>query len=159
VTTLRRIVRAPYLVLRLTRFIDIYIVSCSILAFLIIYAGGNVPAVDAFFFGCSGNTESGLNTVDVKALHTYQQLVIYFFPIVTNLGFINIAVVVVRLYWFEKTLKKHGNIIDMTSCPEFDVSCSAMDAEEQILPGVHKNLRIAYDFRRQRASIESGCAT
>lgn len=110
-TTLRRIVRAPRLALCLTRLTDVYIVACSVLAFLIIYAGGNVPAVDAFFFGCSGNTESGLNTIDVKALKTYQQLVIYFFPIVTNLGFVNIAVVVVRLYWFEKTLRKHGEHI------------------------------------------------
>lgn len=47
-------------------------------------------------------------SVDVKALKTYQQLAIYFFPIVTNLGFINIGVVVVRLYWFEKRLRKYG---------------------------------------------------
>lgn len=47
-------------------------------------------------------------SVDVKELKTYQQLVIYFFPIITNLGFINIAVVVVRLYWFEKRLRKYG---------------------------------------------------
>ena len=44
----------------------------------------------------------------MKALKTYQQLVIYFFPIITNLGFINIVVVVVRLYWFNKRLKHIG---------------------------------------------------
>ncbi|KAA8645249.1 hypothetical protein EYZ11_011350 [Aspergillus tanneri] len=43
--------------------------------------------------------------VDVKDLKTYQQLYIYLIPIISNLGFINILVVVVRLYWFEKRLK------------------------------------------------------
>lgn len=85
-----------------------YIIGCSLLAFIIIYPYGNVNAIDAYFFGASGSTESGLNTVDVKALKTYQQLVIYFFPIITNLMFVNIIVVVVRLHWFEKRLKRIG---------------------------------------------------
>ena len=46
--------------------------------------------------------------VDVKDLSTAQQFVIYIFPIITNLGFINIAVVVVRLVWDEKRLKQLG---------------------------------------------------
>ena len=46
--------------------------------------------------------------MDVNDLKTYQQLFIYFIPIVTNLHFINIIVVAVRLYWFEKYLKKIG---------------------------------------------------
>lgn len=33
---------------------------------------------------------------------------IYFIPIFTNLGFINIMVVVVRLHWFRKHLKNLG---------------------------------------------------
>lgn len=48
-------------------------------------------------------------SVDVKALKTYQQLYIYFIPILANLGFVNILIVVVRLYWFEKRLKHAGN--------------------------------------------------
>lgn len=72
---------------------DLYIISCALLAFLILLGYGTAPAIDAFFFGCSANTESGLNTVDVKLLKTGEQLVLYFFPIVTNLAFINIAVV------------------------------------------------------------------
>lgn len=48
------------------------------------------------------------NSKDVKDLYTYQQLYIYFIPILTNLGFINIIVVVVRLYWFKKHLHKVG---------------------------------------------------
>lgn len=78
----------------------------SLLALPILAPYGNISATDAYFFGASASTESGLNTVDVKELKTYQQLYIYFIPIITNLGFINIAVVVVRLYWFKRHLKR-----------------------------------------------------
>lgn len=46
--------------------------------------------------------------MDVKDLHTYQQLYIYFMPMFTNLGFINIIVAAVRLHWFEKKFKDTG---------------------------------------------------
>lgn len=64
----------------------------------------NMPAIDAWFFGASACTEAGLNTryalfvvtisdmlgsIDVKGLKTYQQLYIFFIPILNNLGFIN----------------------------------------------------------------------
>jgi hypothetical protein len=48
------------------------------------------------------------HSVDVKELKTYQQLYLYIIPIITNLGFINIVVVVVRLYWFKRHLKRLG---------------------------------------------------
>lgn len=41
---------------------DAYIIACSLLGFFVIYPYGNVPAIDALFFGASGSTESGLNT-------------------------------------------------------------------------------------------------
>ncbi|CEI60272.1 unnamed protein product [Fusarium venenatum] len=41
-------------------------------------------------------------------LKTYQQLYIYFIPIVTNFDFIDIIVVVVRLDWFKRHLKGLG---------------------------------------------------
>lgn len=44
----------------------------------------------------------------MKDLKTYQQLYIYFIPILTNLGFINIIVVIVRLHWFKRHLKRLG---------------------------------------------------
>ncbi|KAF3912609.1 hypothetical protein AA313_de0206277 [Arthrobotrys entomopaga] len=87
-----------------------YIILMGIIGFIIIYPYGNMPAVDAYFFGVSGSTESGLNTINVKDLKTYQQLVIYFIPMFTNLGFINIVVVLVRLYWFEKRFKQDINL-------------------------------------------------
>ncbi|KAF2188061.1 potassium transport protein 1 [Zopfia rhizophila CBS 207.26] len=82
-----------------------YIISFGIFAMIIVYPYGNLAAVDAYFFGVSASTESGLNTVDVKALKTYQQIFIYITPIVTNLGFVNIIVVVVRLRWFRQRFK------------------------------------------------------
>lgn len=47
-------------------------------------------------------------SIDVNTLKTYQQVYIYLIPILANLGFINIIVVVVRLYWFEKHLRSVG---------------------------------------------------
>lgn len=44
----------------------------------------------------------------MKALKLYQQVYIYIIPIITNLGFINIIVVAVRLRWFEKRFKSVG---------------------------------------------------
>lgn len=75
------------------------------LAFVILYSIGNLSAIDAFFLAVSGNTESGLNTFDVKDLNVAQQLVLYFFPVITNLCFVNIGLVVIRLLCFEKRLK------------------------------------------------------
>ncbi|RYP17043.1 hypothetical protein DL767_010091 [Monosporascus sp. MG133] len=86
-----------------------WIIFCGLLGLVVFLPYGNVPAIDAYFFGASASTESGLNTIDVKDLKTYQQLFLYFIPIFTNLGFINIIVVAVRLYWFERHIRKNGN--------------------------------------------------
>ncbi|CAI0645141.1 unnamed protein product [Colletotrichum noveboracense] len=50
----------------------IWFLFCSLLSFPVLYPAGNLAAIDAFFFGASGSTESGLNTIDVKDLKTYQ---------------------------------------------------------------------------------------
>ncbi|KAL2367932.1 hypothetical protein RJZ57_007702 [Blastomyces gilchristii] len=73
-----------------------YIISLSISSLIVLYPYGNLKAIDAYFFGASGCTESGLNTYDVKDLKTYQQLFIYVIPIISHLGFVNIAVVLVQ---------------------------------------------------------------
>jgi hypothetical protein len=95
-----------YCVQHAKRLSDIYIIGCSLLAFAILAGFGNIPVIDAFFFAVSGNTESGLNTIDVKELKLGQQLVIYIFPIITNLAVVNIGVVVVRLRYFDERLRK-----------------------------------------------------
>lgn len=43
-------------------FTDAYILSFGILALVVIYPYGNLAAIDAYFFGVSASTESGLNT-------------------------------------------------------------------------------------------------
>lgn len=48
------------------------------------------------------------SSVDLKELATYQQVYTYLIAMITNLTFINIAVVVVRLHWFRKKLKTLG---------------------------------------------------
>ncbi|KAK9444508.1 trk family potassium uptake protein [Metarhizium brunneum] len=88
-----------------------YIIFMGVLSLIILYPAGNLKAVDAYFFGASASTESGLNTVDVKTLYTFQQLYIYFIPIFTNLGFINAVVVLVRFIWFRKHLSKVAPIL------------------------------------------------
>ncbi|KAL1801178.1 hypothetical protein ACET3X_001520 [Alternaria dauci] len=82
-----------------------YILSFGILALIIVYPYGNLSAIDAYFFGVSASTASGLNPVDVKDLKLYQQIFVYITPTVTNLGFINVIVVIVRLRWFSQKLK------------------------------------------------------
>lgn len=57
------------------------------------------------FLVCLSNTVS---RVDVKELKTYQQVYIYLIPILGNLGFINIIVVIFRVRWFEKHLQAIG---------------------------------------------------
>ncbi|KAF9870867.1 trk family potassium uptake protein [Colletotrichum karsti] len=105
----------------------IWILFCSLLAFVVLYPYGNLSAIDTLFFGCSGSTESGLNTVDVKNMKTYQQVYIYVIPMITNLMFVNMMVVVVRLYWFQQRLKdiataepRNPDDLEASSPPEDD---------------------------------------
>lgn len=55
------------------------------------------------------------NSVDLKDLHLAQQLVLYFFPVITNLCFVNIGLVFVRLSCFEKRLKSLGMISSLAT--------------------------------------------
>lgn len=48
------------------------------------------------------------HSVDLKELQVYQQVYLYLVPLFGNLVFINIIVVVVRLFWFNRHLKKAG---------------------------------------------------
>ncbi|POR32032.1 Low-affinity potassium transport protein [Tolypocladium paradoxum] len=83
-----------------------WIIFMGLLSLPVLYPYGNLNAIDAYFFGASASTESGLNTYDITNLALYQQLYIYFIPMFTNLGFMNLMVVVVRLHWFNKRINK-----------------------------------------------------
>ncbi|KAH8753323.1 hypothetical protein F5883DRAFT_198681 [Diaporthe sp. PMI_573] len=57
--------------------LNAWIILCGLLGLVVLTPEGNIAAIDAYFFGASASTESGLNTVDVKALRTYQQVFLY----------------------------------------------------------------------------------
>ncbi|KAM0204841.1 hypothetical protein ACHAQI_009790 [Fusarium lateritium] len=89
----------------------IYIICMGLSSFLFIYPNGKLSAIDAYFFGVSASTVTGLTTVDVPVLKTYQQLFLYFVPLVCNTVSINVIVVVVRLIWFRRYLKKAAPVL------------------------------------------------
>ncbi|KAJ5272389.1 hypothetical protein N7478_007514 [Penicillium angulare] len=79
-----------------------YIISWGIIGSIIIYPAGNIDYTDALFMGVGSATQSGLNTVNLNELYTYQQIVLYFITCLCTPIFIHSALVFIRLYWFEK---------------------------------------------------------
>ncbi|PYI20803.1 potassium ion transporter [Aspergillus japonicus CBS 114.51] len=79
-----------------------YIFATIILTSVIIYPGTSLAYIDAIFLSTSASTQSGLNTVDLNTLYTYQQVFLYVASMLTTPIFINTVLVFVRLYWFEK---------------------------------------------------------
>ncbi|THW11779.1 potassium transport protein TRK1/TRK2 [Aureobasidium pullulans] len=79
-----------------------YMLGLTILGSIMIYPAGVTPYIDALFFAAGAATQSGLNTIDVNKMHTYQQVVLYFIACIANPIFINTCVVFIRLYWFEQ---------------------------------------------------------
>ncbi|KAF2220493.1 cation transport protein-domain-containing protein [Elsinoe ampelina] len=80
----------------------VYLIGMTILGSIIIYPSKLMPYIDALFFAAGSATQSGLNTIDVNQLQTYQQVTIMLIAAVCNPIFINTVVVFIRLYWFEK---------------------------------------------------------
>ncbi|CVL08809.1 probable potassium transporter TRK-1 [Fusarium mangiferae] len=116
-----------------------------------------MPAIDAWFFGASASTESGLNTIDVKDLKTYQQLYIYFIPILTNLGFINIVVVIVRLFWFKRYLKRLAPqaLHDSPAIPDVDIESA--QHESKVLADTNENSAETTDESNGKAKATNDC--
>jgi hypothetical protein len=82
---------------------DFYIIGISIVTSLCLYIRGEgIHYIDALFFGSGAATQSGLNTVDVNKLNTWEQVVLMIVSMMTNPITINGFVVFLRLYWFEK---------------------------------------------------------
>ncbi|SMR56893.1 unnamed protein product [Zymoseptoria tritici ST99CH_1E4] len=79
-----------------------YIVGMAIFTSILLYPAGLLPYPDALFFAVGCATQSGLNTVDINLLHTYQQVVMMLITCICTPIFINTVVVLIRLYWFEK---------------------------------------------------------
>ncbi|OOF92603.1 hypothetical protein ASPCADRAFT_209876 [Aspergillus carbonarius ITEM 5010] len=80
----------------------VYIIAITFIASIIIYPGTDLAYTDALFQAAGAATQSGLNTVDLNTLHTYQQIILYLVSMLTTPIFIHTVLVFVRLYWFEK---------------------------------------------------------
>ena len=74
----------------------------AIFGSICLYPNGGIAYIDALFLASGGATQSGLNTVNINSLNTWQQIVLYFLPMATNPITIHSFVVFLRLYWFEK---------------------------------------------------------
>ncbi len=84
--------------------LDFYILSLVIIGSVIVFGAGkgNLDYIDALFFASCASTQAGLNTVDINTLNTFQQVIFYLWPMMSNPITINSFVVFLRLYWFEK---------------------------------------------------------
>ncbi|KAI5854369.1 cation transport protein-domain-containing protein [Tricharina praecox] len=91
-----------------------YLIGMSLVLSVIIFAGSNMPYIDALFFASGACTQSGLNTIDTNSIKTYQQSLIYIATMLTTPIFINTCVVRIRLHWFEKRFE---NIVSMSRQP------------------------------------------
>ncbi|KAK6354710.1 low affinity potassium transporter [Orbilia brochopaga] len=80
----------------------LFIVGFCIVGSIMLYPIKNMAYVDALFFASGASTQSGLNTIDINQLKTYQQIVLMMISWFTNPIVINTGVVFIRLYWFEK---------------------------------------------------------
>lgn len=83
-----------------------YIVTISLLAFVLLTIGQDLSSIDAFFFAVSSATGTGLNTTDLNKLNTYTQAVLYTIPFLTNSNVINTAMVAVRWHFFGQELNQ-----------------------------------------------------
>lgn len=81
-----------------------WIIGGTIIASILIYAAGtgDLNYIDALLFASGANTQAGLNPIDVNKLNTAQQIIMYFFPMLSNPITLHGSVVLLRLYWFEK---------------------------------------------------------
>lgn len=81
-----------------------YIIGLALMGSVIVYGAGksNIAYIDALFLASCASTQAGLNTVDLNLLNTFQQIVLYLWPMMSNPITINSFVVFLRLYWFEK---------------------------------------------------------
>ena len=74
----------------------------AILGSLGLYIRGGISYINALFLASGAATQSGLNTININDLNTWQQVVLIIIPMVSNPMTVNTFVVFLRLYWFEK---------------------------------------------------------
>ncbi|EPX75241.1 potassium ion transporter Trk1 [Schizosaccharomyces octosporus yFS286] len=83
-----------------------YIIVLVIISSVLLFTGGaKISYTDALFLASSSVTQTGLNTVNLVDLTTWQQFVIFFFPIVSVPIWMHGAISFVRLYWFRRKFR------------------------------------------------------
>jgi hypothetical protein len=83
-------------------FEDFWIIGLSIFGSICLYPRGEIAYIDALFLSSGAATQSGLNTINLNLLNTWQQLILLVIAMAGNPIAINSFVVFLRLYWFEK---------------------------------------------------------
>ncbi len=66
--------RAPIQNFNFIFFHYVYLVLWTIVGSVMLYPAGGMAYIDALFFSAGASTQSGLNTIDVNKLNTYQQV-------------------------------------------------------------------------------------
>ncbi|EPY53234.1 potassium ion transporter Trk1 [Schizosaccharomyces cryophilus OY26] len=83
-----------------------YIILLIIISSILLFTGGSkISYIDALFLASSSVTQTGLNTLNLIDLTTWQQIVIFLFPIISVPIWMHGAISFVRLYWFRKKFK------------------------------------------------------
>ncbi|KAK9469239.1 cation transport protein-domain-containing protein [Lipomyces arxii] len=90
---------------RFILFHAIYLAAMAIIGSIAVYPERNLNYIDALFLAMGATTQSGLNTVDLNNMTTWQQIALYIVPIFTNPISIHAFLVFIRLYWFEKAFQ------------------------------------------------------
>jgi potassium uptake Trk family protein len=80
----------------------IYMISMALIGSLLLLPSSGMPYIDALFFASGSATQSGLNTIDINKIRTYQQVILYMIAMLCNPIVVHSFVVFVRLYWFER---------------------------------------------------------
>ncbi|KAI9887001.1 MAG: low affinity potassium transporter [Watsoniomyces obsoletus] len=137
----------------------IYIISCTIVASILIYVVGGMKYVDALFFASGAVTQSGLNTIDVNNIKTFQQVVLFIFTFLCNPIPINTFVVFIRLYWFEKRFQ---NIVREARNYRRTRSRSRTETKDERNPALEEQGVVGRDIRvlhrRQESMLTNGVA-
>ncbi|RDA85262.1 hypothetical protein CP532_2333 [Ophiocordyceps camponoti-leonardi (nom. inval.)] len=94
------------------------IIFLALLALPILYPGGNMALIDAFFMGFSSATDAGLPSVDCSGLSLHQQLYIYLVPLVCNMGFVHVLVTAFHLRRLRGRLNRLVDNLGFTLTPD-----------------------------------------
>ena len=115
----------------LTCHVDFWIIGIIIVGSLCLYLRSELDYIDALFQASGAATQSGLNTIDINLLNTWQQAAILICTFVTTPISINTYVVFLRLYWFERRFQE---VVKLAKKGRRSIAKSFSKAKEEIDP-------------------------